>query len=178
MPEPRDPDATEPERSGHDGGDPQTPSLAGVGDAPMRAAILSVAGCGALFGVLAFAFVDVNTGIGVLCGGAIATVNLIVFARVGQAFLARKGNTTPWGVVAVLKLVLLFGGVWIILKSGLVSGLSLAAGYAALPFGVTFASLFGPKPTDGDVPPKESARRGRDVIKPPRDGSDDPGSEP
>ena len=157
-----------PEESGE--GQPQS-------DAPMRAAILTVAGCGVLFGVLAFAFVDVRTGIGALIGGALATLNLWVFARVGQAFLSRKGNTTPWGVVAVLKLVVLFGGVWLIIKSGLVSGLSLAAGYAALPFGVTLASLFGPKPTEGDLPPTQSARRGGDVIKPPRDGSDDPGSE-
>ncbi len=39
-------------------------------------------------------------------------------------------------------------GVWIILRSGLVSGLSLAAGYAALPFGITVATLFGPKPPE------------------------------
>lgn len=167
MAEPRKPHATEADEE----------ETSGVGDAPMRAAIFSVAGCGVLFGVLGFAFADVHTGIGVLVGGAIATANLIVFARVGQAFLARRGNTAPWGVVAVLKLVLLFGGVWLLIKSGLVSGLSLAMGYAALPFGVTFASLFGPKPGDGELPSTESARRGPDVIKPPRDGSDDPGSE-
>lgn len=166
--QPRDPD------TGDATGDP-----VGVGDAPMRAAIYSVAGCGVLFTVLAFAFVDAPMGVGVLIGGAIATLNLLVFARVGQAFIARKGNTAPWGVVAVLKLVLLFGGVWLIIKSGRVSGLSLAAGYAALPFGVTLASLFGPKPSESDLPPTESARRGPNVIKPPRDGSDHPpGSEP
>lgn len=160
-------------------GEPRDDDRAGVGDAPMRAAILSVAGCAVLFGVLGFAFADARTGVGVLVGGLIATVNLIVFAKVGQAFISRKGNTTPWGVVAVLKLVLLFGGVLLILKSNLVSGLSLAIGYAALPFGVTFASLFGPKPSDGDPPPTESARRGEDVIKPRRRGSDDDdGSEP
>ena len=149
-----------------------------LGDRPIRAAIASVAGCGVIFGVVAFAAVDVETGVGVLVGAAIATVNLIVFARVGQAFIARKGNTAPWGVVAVLKLFLLFGGVWLILKSGWVSGVSLAAGYAALPFGVTFASLFGPKPSEDDLPSTESPRRRRDVIKPPRDGPDGPGSEP
>jgi hypothetical protein len=56
--------------------------------------------------------------------------------------------------VAVLKLVLLFAGVWMVLKSGVVSGLSLAVGYAALPLGITLASLLGPKP-------------GPDVIKGP-----------
>jgi len=84
--------------------------------------------------------------------------------------------------VAVLKLLLLFGGVWIILKSGVVSGLSLAAGYAALPFGVTFASLFGPKQSEEPLSPMEgpteSSRRGRDVIKRRRPDSDPPPSQP
>ena len=147
-------------------------------DAPMRAAIYSVAGFGLIFGMVAVALVDVRMGIGVSIGGAIATVNLLVFARIGQAFVTRGESTAPWALVAVLKLVLLFSGVWLILKSGLVSGLSLAAGYAALPFGVTFASLFGPKARGGDLPPTTSSRRDRDVIKPPRHGSSDPGSEP
>ena len=46
--------------------------------------------------------------------------------------------------------------------------------------GVTFASLFGPKPPDIDLPPIRPTRRGRDVIQGPRAGVDDPdgGSEP
>jgi len=35
-----------------------------------------------------------------------------------------------------------------ILQSGVVSGLSLAAGYGALPLGITLGSLFGPTPPD------------------------------
>jgi hypothetical protein len=137
----------------------------GVTDAPMRAAIMSVFFCGLIFGVVGFAFWGPRAGLGAVIGGLIATANLWVFARVGQAFMSRQGNTTPWAVVAVLKMLVLFGGVWVILKSGVVSGLSLAAGYAALPFGVTFASLFGPKPPENDLPPSQSAHRGSDVIK-------------
>jgi hypothetical protein len=148
MSDPRRPHAPEP---GHAPGDPEGP---GVGNAQLRSAIGAVAGCGVLFAVLAAAFADVQTGAGVLLGGAIATLNLFVFIRISQAFVARQGNTVPWAVVAVLKLVLLFGGVWLLLKSGWVSGLSLAIGYAALPFGVTFASLFGPKPGDDGGPPR------------------------
>jgi hypothetical protein len=145
----------------------------GVGDASMRAAIVAVFAFALCFAVIGFVFMGVQTGFGVLAGGAVATVNLLVFARVGQAFIHREGNAAPWGVVAALKLLLLFGGVWIILKSGVVSALSLAAGYAALPFGVTFASLLGPKPPDLDLPPTQMARRGQDVIQRPRVGEDD-----
>jgi hypothetical protein len=151
-----------------------------LGDASMRAAIVAVLVFGLFFSVVGFAVMGARVGLGVLLGGAVATVNLLVFARVGQAFMDRKGTAAPWGAVAVLKLVLLFGGVWLVLESGLVSALSLAAGYAALPFGITFASLFGPKPTDVDPPPTEGARRGEDVIQGPRAGEDDldGGSEP
>jgi hypothetical protein len=153
-----------------------------LGDAPMRAAVYAVAGCSLLFAGIALVLVDARTGAGVLIGGAIATLNLLVFAHLGQAFLSRRGKTVPWAVVAVLKLLLLFGGVSIIVKSGAVSAVSLAVGYAALPFGVTLASLFGPKPKDEEE--TESAQRRRDVVRGPRhDGSDgvrpdEPGSPP
>ena len=138
----------------------------------MRAAIVSVFACGLLFAMVGFAFFGVREGFGVLIGGLIATANLFVFARVAQAFVERRGNTAPWGVIALLKLVLLFGGVLLILRSGAMSGVSLAAGYAALPFGITFASLFGPGPSDGDLPPTQSTRRGGNVIQPRRKGPD------
>jgi hypothetical protein len=164
-----------------EGGEHQVPEdshgpRGSVGDATMRAAIVSVFGCGLCFAVAGVALFGVRAGFGVLLGAVLATLNLWVFARVGEAFVARRGNTAPWGVIAVLKLLLLFGAVWVILKSEIVSGLSLAGGYAALPFGVTFASLFGPRPSEPSFPPveparNESARRDRDVIK--RRGRDD-----
>jgi hypothetical protein len=158
-------------------GEDKPPPGTALGDAPMRAAVYTVAGSALLFSVIAFAFVDARTGAGVLIGGAMATLNLLVFARLGQAFLSRQGKTVPWTVVAVLKLVLLFGGVWMILKSGAVSGVSLVIGYAAMPFGVTLASLFGPKPPDDDEE-TQSARRRRDVVRGARQKSDPPDTEP
>jgi ATP synthase I chain len=142
-------------------------------EAQMRAAITSVFFSGLCLAVAALAFFGVKAGLSALLGGILATLNLYVFARVGQAFMERKGNTAPWGLVAVLKLLVLFGGVWFVLKSGMVSALGLAAGYASLPLGVTIASLFGPKPPEADPPPRQSARRGRDVIQGPRAGHDD-----
>jgi hypothetical protein len=130
--------------------EPEEPRGGGAGDAMMRAAILFVLASGLGLAVAGLAFFGLRAGLGVAIGGALATANLWVFAQVGQAFVARKGNTVSWGVVAVLKLVVLLGGVWLILTSGVVSALSLAAGYAALPLGITIASLFGPKPPDED----------------------------
>ena len=117
----------------------------------MRGAVIAVAVSGAAIAVLAFALFTARIGVGVALGGALATANLYVFARVGDAFLVQKGNTTPWAMIAIVKLVFLFGGVWIILKNDYVPGLALAAGYGALPVGITFGFLFGPKPPDDDA---------------------------
>lgn len=131
----------------------------------MRGAVIAVAVCGAALAVLAFALFNARIGLGVALGGALATANLYVFARVGDAFLVKKGNTTPWAMIAVVKLVFLFGGVWIILKNDYVPGLALAAGYGALPVGITFGFLFGPQPPEGDAEtPKKQGPGGPDAT--------------
>ena len=116
----------------------------------MRGAVVAVAVSGAALTVLAFALFNARVGLGVAIGGALATANLAVFARLGDAFLVQKGNAAPWALIAVVKLVFLFGGVWVILKNDFVPGLALAAGYGALPVGITFGFLFGPKPPEDD----------------------------
>ena len=121
-------------------------------DAQIKAAIRYVVGTAACFTVVAMAVKDVRFGHGVAAGGAIAAVNLIVLARIVEAFLTKKGNTAPWAIIAVLKLFLLLGGAWLILKSGVVSGFALVIGSMAWPAGAVVASLFGPKPPDDPAP--------------------------
>jgi hypothetical protein len=91
-----------------------------------------------LVGWLAF---DAHIGISVMIGGLLASLNLIVFARLVRAFLTGGGNTAPWGVLGALKLVGLFACVYILIKRAGVSPLGLAMGYAALPVGIMFGSL-------------------------------------
>jgi hypothetical protein len=127
-------------------------------DGTLRAAILAVAAAAAVLSAGALAFAGTRTAIGVAIGGALAIANLVVLARIGQAFISRKGRTAPWAVIAAVKLVVLFGGVWLLLRSGVASGLALALGYCALPAGITLGSLFGPKPPEsdpGENPPNE-----------------------
>lgn len=160
-----------------------------LGDATMRAALLSVLTVGLAITVGSAAFAGWRFAAGAAIGGAMATANLAVFARLGDAFLGGKGKAAPWAIVAMLKLVFLFGGIWLILKSELVSGLSLAIGYAALPVGITLGSLFGPKPPEdpadlaGDrsklagngspsAKPDENVIKGR--PRSPRDSSGEP----
>lgn len=124
----------------------------------MRGAVIAVAVSGAALALLGVALFDARAGVGVALGGALATANLAVFARLGDAFLGQKGSSAPWAAIALVKLVFLFGGVWLILKNDFVPGLALAAGYGALPIGITFGFLFGPKPPDGE--PEKPANPG------------------
>lgn len=122
-------------------------------DAPLRAAMYAVAAVGGAFTLGAFLFIDTQAGLSVLAGAIIAVVNLLAFARIVHAFLGKTKRTAPWALLAVLKLLVLFGGIFLLVKSELVSALWLAAGYAALPFGITLGSLLGPKPPEGPETP-------------------------
>lgn len=126
----------------------------------MRGAVMAVGVSGAALTLLAFAFFSARVGLGVVLGGALATANLYVFAKLGDALLVRKGNAAPWAAIALVKLVFLFGSVGLILKNDLVPALALAAGYGALPIGITFGFLFGPKPSDGE--PETTKKSGPD----------------
>jgi hypothetical protein len=123
---------------------PSPPAL----DPVMRACIVCTAASGAVLalgGLLAF---GLSTGFGVAVGGAIATANLALFAQIGKAFLDRRGISAPWAAVAMVKFFALVAGVWLILRTGMVSPLALAVGYGALPIGITVGGLFGPKPPE------------------------------
>ncbi len=53
----------------------------------------------------------------------------------------RRGGVA-WGVFAVLKIFILFGGVWILLTRGLVDPMPLVVGYGVLPLGIAASSLW------------------------------------
>src|SRR5687768_8606601 len=89
---------------------------------------------------------DFRAAIGVFLGGMLATANLMLFIRLGEAFLEQKSSSrTPWAALGFLKLLGLFACVYLILKSGNVSALALVVGYGALPVGITISGLLRPK---------------------------------
>ncbi len=130
-------------------------------DDGVRVAMLSVAMTAGVLAAGAAAAFDVRTALGVGVGGVFSLANLWAFARIGEAFLSRRGAAAPWTAFAVLKMAGLFGGVWLILRSGIASPLSLLVGYGSLPIGITMGTLFGPKPAD-DVNEPESSRSDAD----------------
>lgn len=117
-------------------------------DPTFTAAVKYVAGSGLVMALAAALIFGPWAAFGVAVGSALATANLVFFGRLVEAFLAQKGNTAPWAILGVLKLLGLFAAAWIVLDTGVFSALSFAVGYAALPLGITLSTLFGKAPTD------------------------------
>jgi hypothetical protein len=78
-------------------------------------------------------------------GAGIAAGNLWLLAQMVRAFLVQKGASAPWGIVAVLKFGVLFGAMYVLVKTRTVDILPFAIGFGALPVGIVFAQLVNPR---------------------------------
>jgi hypothetical protein len=59
------------------------------------------------------------------------------------AHKASNGRVAAWSALALLKMLVLFGGAYQLMKLGVVAPLALVLGYSSLPIGITFAQLLG-----------------------------------
>lgn len=84
----------------------------------------------------------------VALGAIVAAANLWVITVVVRGMLGGKKSRVPWPLIAVLKMGVLFGGLYLFLKSGWVDLLPLLAGYGALPLGIVAGQLGAPRPIE------------------------------
>jgi hypothetical protein len=85
-----------------------------------------------------------QTAIGVGIGALVATLNLWAFTRIGKAMVSGQSRRgAGWALVAVLKLLVLFGAVFGILKRDLADPVSFLIGYLALPIGIVASQFLG-----------------------------------
>jgi hypothetical protein len=135
----------------------ETAESAGGLDPRTRTAIVGVAAMGGLFAVGGGVGFGLRVGISVAVGALIAVGNLYGLARIVGALLGSRAEGDPgsgmWGVLAVVKILGLFGGVWLLLGAHLVEPIGLVVGWGALPVGVTLATFFSDK-TDRPVAPR------------------------
>ena len=74
-------------------------------------------------------------------GDAEAKLEAEAEAKVDHVAAGKRGGVA-WGVFAVLKILVLFGGIWFLLTRGLVDPISLAVGYGVLPIGIATSTLW------------------------------------
>ena len=143
-------------------------------DPAMRQAIMAVAGTALVLAAIAGFVYGMPAALGVVAGGALATANLAFFARLVAAFLTQKGNSAPWAVLGMLKLLGLFAVAYIVLNSGLFSAIWFAVGYGSLPIGITVGTLLRKPPEE----PEEAAVPTADGSGAPEDPSESRTSAP
>jgi hypothetical protein len=129
----------------------------------IKTSVKAAAILGAIFTVAAFGTHDAKTGFSVAIGAAIAVANLVTMRAIVRALVrapdeegeageetdpkkdhraAGKRGGAAWGVFALLKIFILFGGIWILLSKGLVAPIPLVVGYGVLPLGIAAAGLW------------------------------------
>ena len=127
-------------------------------DAPLVASITAVAGVAVALSIGAIVAAGWSAGVGVAVGGLVATVNLWMFAYIGRNVLAGGRRRRIWGVLGGLKVIALFGALFVLLHWEVVTGLTLAIGYGSLPLGIAIAGVLGPRPGDDDEPTSTTAK--------------------
>ena len=85
----------------------------------------------------------------VAIGAALAVAILWLLAQMVRGFLSRKGASAPWSIVAVLKFVLLFGAMYVLVRTRIVEILPCVFGFGALPVGIVLAEVFGGRSNSG-----------------------------
>jgi hypothetical protein len=143
-----------------------TPTRRSSDDATLATVCAAV--LGAVFSVVGLVAYDARTAASVAIGAAIAIANLLTMRAIIRALIrepepeperdaereknagehddadhrgaGRRGGVA-WGVFALLKIFLLFGGVWILLTKRLVDPIPLVVGYGVLPLGIAASAL-------------------------------------
>jgi hypothetical protein len=114
-------------------------------DEGLRLAVWAVAGCAVLLAMGTMVLFDGRTALGVLIGGALAAFNLLAFSFIVRGVLRGGSSGRLWSLAGVFKFLVLVFLAWLLLRRGLTNGMSLVAGYAALPMGIVIGTFVAPR---------------------------------
>ncbi|MCU0659232.1 MAG: hypothetical protein MUF64_29430 [Polyangiaceae bacterium] len=106
----------------------------------IRRTMVAVVVIGAVLVLGAGVWMGLRVAGSVAVGVGAATLNLFLLERVVVGLIEGKGGAA--GGVGLFKLLILFGGSWGLFRAGLAEAMPFAAGFAALPLGVTLSPMF------------------------------------
>ncbi len=112
-------------------------------DPRLRTALVAVGVFGVLFAAVGATLFGSLAGLSCAIGAAIAASNLYAIARIIHA-LAEPGasrSVAGWVFALLMKMVLLFGGIFLLLSRHVVTVVPLVVGYMTLPIGIALGSL-------------------------------------
>lgn len=123
-----------------------------VANAQVQFVIASIAVVGLLLAVGASVGWGFHTGLGVVAGATLATLNMWAFKRIGTGLFGAQGTRRRlWGVLGAVKFVVLAAVVVALVALHLVQPIALVIGYGAMPIGITIGSLLGPRVAEESV---------------------------
>jgi hypothetical protein len=128
---------------------PQLEPQLGRRDPRFVTAMVAVLSLGALMAITAELSWGARMALSVGAGAAIAASNLYVLSRIVGAMIAGGAGAGAWGVIAFMKMLILFGGIWMMMTRGLVDPMGLLAGYGSLPIGIVIGSIVSDKASPG-----------------------------
>jgi len=102
---------------------------------------LSIAACTVLLATPSYFVAGVKFAAAVLLGGAIGIANFLVLARVGKALTGTRSGAAFWGGVYFVKIVALFGGLYLLFTTGAVNMYGLLVGLSAIVPGIVVGGL-------------------------------------
>lgn len=110
----------------------------------MSLALRGVALTGAACAFFVLPWLGARASVGVLAGAGLGAANLWLISKIVRALVGSSspGSAAGWPLVAVPKLCLLAGAVWLVLRGGFVSALPFVVGVGAVPLGIVAAQLF------------------------------------
>jgi hypothetical protein len=106
-----------------------------------RAVVLGIATAATLLAVPSFYIAGSKFGVAVLIGGAIGVANFLVLARVVGALTGGRSAATFWGVVYFFKILVLFGGLYLLFSSGWLNIYGLLVGLSAIVPGIVVGGV-------------------------------------
>jgi hypothetical protein len=110
-------------------------------DPRIQTSVIAVAVIGAIFAIGAFALFGVRIGVSVTVGALVATANLYALGRIIGAFTGDKPGGAAWKIFGLVKILFLFGGVWLLLTKGVVDPIPFVVGLGSLPIGISLGSM-------------------------------------
>ena len=130
--------------------------IAGTSDPRLVMAFRAVAVAGACLSIGLFFEGGVVPGVSAAIGAGVAFANLYVLSRIVFAVAvpyvdAKENAGFVWGVIALGKMMVLFGGLWVLMTHHWVDPIPLVVGYGSLPIGIAIGAVVsdktGPDPT-------------------------------
>ena len=121
-----------------------------LGDHSLGTVFLSVSVAGVLIIVTMSIGVGAAAGYSAGLGVVTALSNLYVLSRIVSALAvphvdSKQNAAFAWGVIALGKIMVLFGGLWFLMTRHLVDPIPLVVGYGSLPIGIAIGAVVSEK---------------------------------